>query len=365
MAKKKLNDSPFQPTMLAFTRSLETSEAIMFGYDREAAREMPIEVVETGQRGQSSQEKLNDEDPDKSNAGSSNPQIVEIARMPVGTDTLVIRFTLRVMPNSTCPSATDSGASHAAYREFTRDYAQAEGYQVLAVRYLENIANGRFAWRNRSLSDDARVYVTFGGKKVVFDPYKLKVGEILGQAAIEEAVVEGSIADVEALIEHIHVGLSREPRNIEVEWRGAVAENAEVYPSQEYKFAADAKSSSSKKYDGTPARFLASVKAWEGGTRIRQAAMHSQKIGAAIRAIDDWHGDAFYGAIPVNPYGGIQEAGVALRHRNDNAPSFYDLARDPESIKLPEPGSAPTANMHFFVANLIRGGVFGRSSDKE
>ena len=38
MAKKKQIDSPFQPAMLAFTRSLEPSEALMFGYDSEAAR---------------------------------------------------------------------------------------------------------------------------------------------------------------------------------------------------------------------------------------------------------------------------------------------------------------------------------------
>lgn len=365
MAKKKQNDSPLQPTMLSFTRSIEPSEALMFGYNSETEREIPIEVVETGQRGQSSQEKLNDEDADKSLAGSSNPQIIEIARMPVGADKLIIRCAVRFMPNAMQPSATDSGESHEAYRELAKAYADAGGFEVLAERYLENIAAGRIAWRNRSLSDSARVFVSYGESAVVFDPFVLEPGEILGRDAIKAAVVADSDGDVDELIAHIQTGLSREPRNIEIEWRGDVVENAEVYPSQEYKFSADDKSAKSKKYDGTPARFLASVKSWDGQSRIRQAAMHSQKIGAAIRAIDDWHGDSFYGAIPVNPYGGIQEAGVALRHRNGKAPSFYDLARNPDAIKLPSKGDSPTKDHHFFVANLIRGGVFGRSADKE
>jgi CRISPR-associated protein Csy3 len=348
----------FNPPMMAFTRSLETSEALMFGVNSsDIEQRIPVEVTETGQRGQSSHEALNRDKKGASKAGKSNPQVVEIARLPVNSDTLIIEVGLRVMPNATQPSATDTHEARASYQDLAKTYGEMGGFKILAERYLENIANGRFAWRNRTLSNKATVKVNFDGKVITFNPFSLDPDEIMGRDAMKAAVVQGSTSDVDALVDHIENGLRNEPVDLTFEWAGKVLQNIEVYPSQEYKFSDAAKDKS------VPSRLLSSVRSRIGGERINQATMHSQKIGAALRSIDDWHGSVSYGAIPVNPFGGVQEAGIALRHSQKGAPSFYDLIKKPELFMEDLENGTLNDNAHFLMANLIRGGVYGSGKE--
>ena len=97
--------------------------------------------------------------------------------------------------------------------------------------------------------------------------------------------------------------------------------------------------------------------------------MHSQKIGAALRHIDTWHGHKAYNAIAVNPYGGVQETGAVLRAEKnrggeDSAKSFYKLRNKPDELLTGIASASSAENLpgeaHFFVANLVRGGVFGQ-----
>lgn len=351
--------SPFNPSMLAFTRSLETTEALMFGSTGKGddAVVEPVEVTTTGQRGQSSHEALNRDKAGASKAGKSNPQEVEIARMPAGCIRLIIQCGLRVMPNSLKPSATDSLEAVKAYGDLAARFGAHGGYEMLAARYIENIANGAFAWRNRGLSDEAFVEVIFDGKVVRFDPFALDVDAILGLEAVKAALVLGDASDVDALVAHFADGLSREPKAISFSWNGHVLPNSEVYPSQEYKYSKDAKAKD------VPSRLLASVRGRRGTESIRQASMHSQKIGAALRRIDDWHDDAFYGPIPVNAFGGVQEAGIALRHGNKAAPSFWDLIKKPSLFLDDLEKGVVSDNAQFTIAMLVRGGVYGNGKD--
>lgn len=351
-------NSSFNPSMLAFMRSLEPTEALMFGAAGPAADTLePIEVTVTGQRGQSSHEALNRDKAGASKAGKSNPQEVEIARLPFGCTTLVIQCGLRIMPNSLKPSATDSADAVKAYGDLADLFAEHGGYEMLAARYVENIANGAFAWRNRGLSDEAFVEVSFDGTTVRFDPFILDVDAILGLDAVKAAVVSGDAADVDALVAHVAEGLAREPKDVSFSWNGQVLPNSEVYPSQEYKYSKDAKAKD------VPSRLLASVRGRRGSESIRQAAMHSQKIGAALRRIDDWHDDAFYGPIPVNAFGGVQEAGIALRHGKKAAPSFWDLVKKPALFLDDLEAGIVSDNAQFLVAMLVRGGVYGNGKD--
>ncbi len=337
--------------MLAYSRSLEITAASMTGgtwADAEKDFE-PVIVQIEGVRGQSSH--ANDK---KGNAGKSNPQLVDVARMPVGRDALKISFSLRVMPSVLAPSASDCADTHGNLKDFVENYASKGGFETLAWRYLENIANGRFAWRNRSLSSEALVKVTYGDTELTFDPFKLSIDTIEGPEAVANAMTSGTQEDLEEVVEAIVNGLTEAPEVIKIEWLGRVEELAEVYPSQEY-----AGTDKTKLPEGTPSRILASVKGRARGESIRQAVMHSQKIGAAIRCIDDWHGAEGYGPVPVNPFAGVQEAGEVLRFQKGAAKSFYDLLKKPEAMIANIEGGTLDGDCHFFVANLVRGGVFG------
>ena len=87
------------------------------------------------------------------------------------------------------------------------------------------------------------------------------------------------------------------------------------------------------------------------------AAMHSQKIGNALRTIDTWHPEtAEVGAIAVEPYGSVTNRGKAYRQPKDNM-DFYKLL-DGWVLKGKTP---PLEQQHYIMAMFIRGGVFGEA----
>ena len=88
------------------------------------------------------------------------------------------------------------------------------------------------------------------------------------------------------------------------------------------------------------------------------AAIHSQKIGNALRTIDTWYPEASgNGPIAVEPYGSVTTQGKAYRQPKEKV-DFYNLL-DSWVIKdkVPE-----LEQQHFVIATLIRGGVFGEAT---
>ena len=87
------------------------------------------------------------------------------------------------------------------------------------------------------------------------------------------------------------------------------------------------------------------------------AAMHSQKLGNALRTIDTWYeDDDGLGPIAVEPYGSVTSQGKAYRQPKQKK-DFYNLL-DNWLLKDQEP---EPEQQHFVMATLIRGGVFGAS----
>jgi CRISPR-associated protein Csy3 len=97
------------------------------------------------------------------------------------------------------------------------------------------------------------------------------------------------------------------------------------------------------------------------------AAMHTQKIGNALRTIDTWYcGSEDNGPIAVEPYGSVTTQGKAYRQpspgKDENGKpkeklDFYNLL-DGWIIKDKTPD---LDQQHFVIATLIRGGVFGEA----
>ena len=90
------------------------------------------------------------------------------------------------------------------------------------------------------------------------------------------------------------------------------------------------------------------------------AAIHSQKIGNALRTIDTWYPEAGeLGPIAIEPYGSVTSQGKAYRQPKDKADfySLYDAWVLNDAIPSVE-------QQHYVIANLIRGGVFGAAEEK-
>jgi CRISPR-associated protein Csy3 len=341
--------------MLAFERSVQLSEAMLYGRksDDETV-EVMVEVYEKGVRGQTS----NDISPaaaKKNNPGKSNPQVVHAAVLPSGTDQFEIRFTGRVMGRAMRPVSCDNVDVANAYAHIANSYVEAGGFETLAELYVWNIANGRFAWRNRYMSDVAKVVVSFDGKTLTFDPFALPLDQFPGVDALKEAVIDGGVENVEAMISNMAKGFAGDTFTFSCSWFGDLPPYSEVFPSQDY-----------TREEGSPktkslSRIYAYIPTFAAGRRIDHASIHSQKIGAALRSVDIWHGSEDYGALPVNPFTGVQATAEVLRMPKSGN-SFYDIRADVSSLveNLAKANGRTDISdkTHFFMANLVRGGVF-------
>jgi CRISPR-associated protein Csy3 len=259
-----------------------------------------------------------------------------IAALPQDCDTLKVSFTLRVLGNLATPSACNSGEYQQALAAVINDYIEREHFTELAARYAENLANGRFLWRNRVGAEQVEVRISHLSGTDVLDTWKFNAYDFNLR---EFSAQPEAIKPLAELIQKGLLGKSFVLLRIEAFVR--LGEGQEVFPSQE--LVLDGSSNSKK------SKFLYQT---DG-----QAAMHSQKIGNAIRTVDTWYPEAnTFGPIAIEPYGSVTSRGAAYRQPKAKQ-DFYNLL-DKWVLKndVPEIG-----NQHYVMGILIRGGVFGKA----
>lgn len=328
--------------VLSFSGKLVNSDAMMtsgiWGDRNNENGFSPVLITEKSVRGTISnrlKSPLSD-DPAKIDAEvkKANLQTVDSAALPFEHDTLKVVFTLRVLGDVATPSVCDEPEYQAAAAEIVNEYAQSYRFAELASRYATNVANGRFLWRNRVGAEAVEVHVQHGDQNWVFDAQEIPMDTF-----------PAATGDLKAFSEAIRQGLSGEKlAAFTVTAFVKLMRGQTVYPSQELVRMDDR---GDKKNTYKKSKFLYQL----GGV----AAMHSQKIGNALRTIDTWHNSVEeVGPISVEPYGSVTSRGRAYRQPTD-AMDFYKLW-DKWIMK----GEAPDVEQqHFVMAVLIRGGVFG------
>ena len=341
-----MTDKLTTASVLAFERKLDPSDAVFHAgrWDDRAQSHawQPVTVRAKSVRGTiSNRLKAKDQDPAKLDAAIENPnlQTVDVAALPAEADTLKVQFTLRVLGGAGTPSACNSAAYQAKLLATVQGYVQQHGFGELARRYAANLANGRFLWRNRAGAEQVEVTVEQmqNGQAAQiwsFDALALNtrtVGAINTEAKGLDVLGQAMAAGL-AGSQHLLLRITAFVR------QGA---GQEVFPSQELILDKEKAGKSKTLYhvDGV-------------------AAIHSQKIGNAIRTIDTWYeGAEELGPIAVEPYGSVTTQGKAYRQPKQKL-DFYTLL-DNWLLKDQVP---PVEQQHFVMAVLIRGGVFGDAS---
>lgn len=318
------------PSVLAFEAKLLPSDALMFAGNMNEATWLPILVGEKAVRGTISNrlKAATANDPAKLDAevSKANLQTVDVAALPHDCDTLKLVFTLRILSGLHVPSTCNDPAYQAALGEIVKQYQIETEFKELAKRYAHNIANGRFLWRNRVGAEQVKVVVSVGEKQFSFDSYEFSLRDFDSGEKLNE------------LAQIIQQGLIERHALIKVEAYSQLGQGQAVFPSQELVMGGG---------KGDKSKFLYQL---DG-----QAAMHSQKIGNALRTIDTWypHADEI-GAIAIEPYGSVTNRGAAYRQPKEKT-DFYNLL-DAWLLK----GKTPSLEQqHYVMAMLIRGGVFG------
>lgn len=325
-------------SVLAFERKLSNSDAMMYaGVWDQKSEWLPIEIKEKAVRGTISNRLKNAimSDPLKLDAEiqKANLQHVDVAALPFDADTLKVTFTLRVLGDLATPSVCNDQDYQAELTSVINGYIAEHGFSELASRYAENLANARFLWRNRMGADDIKVCVSSKTKSWTFN------SEDSSLRGFNKA--KGQLAE---LAKEIEQGLSGAGHTFfTVETYARLGNGQEVFPSQELVLDNNSKKS----------KVLYQVSGC--------AALHSQKVGNALRTIDTWYPHATeleLGPIAVEPYGSVTSRGKAYRQPKDKM-DFYTLLDKwvTKGVK-PEPDQ-----QHYVMAVLIRGGVFGEKSE--
>ncbi|WP_096388033.1 type I-F CRISPR-associated protein Csy3 [Hafnia sp. CBA7124] len=322
-------------SVLAFERKLANSDAVMYSGNWHGDVWQPVRIQEKAVRGTISNRLKNAiaSDPTKLDAEiqKANLQRVDVAALPMDADTLKVMFTLRVLGNLSTPSVCNDQEYQAALQEVIEGYIAEHGFAELAARYAENLANGRFLWRNRIGAEAIEVHISSGEQHWKFDAqnYSLREfsqpkGDLRALAQVIETGLRGESFALLTVNAFVHLGAGQE-----------------IFPSQELVLDSNSKKS----------KVLYQVS--------DVAAMHSQKVGNALRTIDTWHPMVeSLGAIAVEPYGSVTSRGVACRQPKEKM-DFYTLL-DKWVTKGEKPA---TEQQHYVMAVLIRGGVFGEKGE--
>lgn len=328
-------------SVLAFERKLNPSDALFYAgdwNDRPNSKQWTsVSVQPKAVRGTiSNRLKTKDQDAAKLDAAVENPnlQTVDNAALPAHADTLKVRFTLRVLGGAGVPSACNNDGYRQKLGGIVSNYVSQHGFTELGRRYATNLANGRFLWRNRLGAESVEVSIRHieEGKAAqtwTFDAFEYSLRgfdqDDSDLAALGSLIAGGLSGDTHVLLEvtaFVRLGMGQE-----------------VFPSQELDMNRSRGDKSKTLYDVD-----------------KVAAMHSQKIGNAVRTVDDWYEEAeSNGPIAVEPYGSVTTQGKAFRQPKAKQ-DFYNLL-DGWVLKDKKPD---TAQQHFVMATLIRGGVFGK-----
>ncbi len=325
------------PEILAFSRRLEVSDALMTSglwdnVGKEDSEWKDIKLHDKRNRATHSQYGAKKDKKEESNLSWGDD-----AALPHDADTLRIQFSLKVMGGLREPAACNDPDFKNNLSEVISRYGERYQFIELATRYAHNIANGRFLWRNRVGAENLRVKVKHREHREhrehtwIFDDHQLddfvKPEEDSHLAALTKVVQRGLQGDS---FEHLEVTAFAK--------LGFVG--ARVWPSQEMVLNIP---------KGEKSKILFQLNGC--------AAIHSEKIGNALRTIDTWYSEGEnIQAIAVEPFGSVTTRGEAHRKSKND---FYTLL-----IKWLKNSKMNEQAQHYVIAILIRGGVFGAKSDK-
>lgn len=324
-------------SVLAFERNLDISDGFMAQKNSQNKESVvvPVRIQEKSIRGTISNRLKNTitNDPAKLDGEVEKPNLqkVDSASLLEENDTLIVSWTCKVLPFDGKPNVCNNQAYQAKLLATVQGYLQEYGVKELAHRYATNIANARWLWRNRVGAEKITVTVTckladkeqtltFDAKSISIHNFDAKSNEL---ATLANWIEQGLTNQAFVIL------------NIKAE--AIVGFGQEVYPSQEL-ILDTGKNKSKELY------------------KIHdKAGLHSQKIGNAIRTIDNWYPNAEF-PIAVEPYGAVTTMGTAFRQPRQKQ-DFYSLF-DTWVLKDIKPS---VENQHYVMAVLIRGGVFGAS----
>ncbi|PNH79169.1 type I-F CRISPR-associated protein Csy3 [Vibrio diazotrophicus] len=277
-----------------------------------------------------------------------NPHEIDYCCVPYGAESIECEFSVSFTSHLRKPFKCSDPEVKGTLIQLIKLYEENIGWNELATRYLENICSGRWLWKNTETALSVSIYLK---------PWPWKhAQQIISFEDIRQNYTErGSFKKHQSwdlLIKLICDSFlqSNGLCLFEVSATMLFGKQAHLYPSQQFK--ESIKGEKSRVYQTTLVNGQVSP------------IIGCYKAGAAIATIDNWYPDAEE-PIRISHYGAHKHDIYCYRHPKTGKDLFTLLENIDTYIKqlntkedlLPK---ETIHDLHFIVANLIKGGLFQR-----
>ena len=370
MTKEKI------PSVLSFEKKLVPSDGYFYGtkwneinFDNpQEIKKQPLRIIEKSVRGvignrlNPKDAKKIDKDPTKldSEVEKANLQTIDSCFLGENQDTLIMHFTLKILSGLESPWVSNGKEFNILYPQIIKKYQEKFGFQELAKRYAINIVNARHLWRNRVGAENIKVLIKINNQENIlkFDAKKFDLKNF-------DYPLEGDLKTLTNHIANALAGANEYEDNaliLDINVFAKVGTAQDVYPSEELVLDKGNSKGKGEKGKGEKSKILYKIKI---NNDDEIAGMHSQKIGNALRTIDSWYpelNDNGNNPIAIEPYGSVTTLGKAFRKpkvKSDFYSLFDNLFLGKTSFE-----DMKDDDLHYIIAILIRGGIFGESDKK-
>lgn len=276
-----------------------------------------------------------------------NPHQLDFCHLPYGAEHIECQFSVSFSSELRRPFKCNDANVKSALIELIQLYESKIGWNELVTRFLTNICQGAWLWKNTKRAYQIDIEVKpwpWNDELVCFSDIRNNY--------YESELLEGH-SHWKSLKWLIEQAFSR-PNGLcifEVKAKLVLPTNGVIYPSQTF----TEKETQNK--NAQPSRVFQHTLIQ--GTR--SPIIGCYKVGAAIFTIDDW----YHGAeekIRIGKFGAHKEDVTCYRHPESEQDFYSYLKMVDAYIELlkgnDELSQEQVNNLHFLVANIIKGGLF-------
>lgn len=348
------------PTNLAYERSINPSDVCFFVVWPDGTKEplrytsrIALGQMETASLAYDSKGNIK-ESATAEKLAHGNPHDGDFCSIPFGASHIECFFSISFSSELRKPYKCNSNTVKDTLIKLIELYEKRIGWQVLVSRYLINVCNGSWLWKNTKYAYRYNVELTpwpWSEEPVLFENIRTEYRE---ESAFEAHQQWSAIRQlvVDAFSQSNGLAI------FEVKATLVLPSNQQIHPSQAF----TEKESTVTTKSGNKTRTFQNTQI----ENVRSPIIGIYKVGAAIATIDDWYPNALE-PLRVSRFGAHKGDVTCYRHPSTQKDLFsiiQNAAQYIECLSAPEKLSQETTNdLHYLVANLIKGGMFQHKGD--
>ncbi|MFG0904536.1 type I-F CRISPR-associated protein Csy3 [Photobacterium damselae] len=343
------------PTNLAYERSINPSDVCIFVVWPDGTKEplrhssrTVLGQMETASLAYDSQGNIK-ERATADKLAHGNPHTIDFCNVPYGASHIECFLSVSFSSELRKPYKCNSNEVKNKLIQLIRLYDKRIGWQELVSRYLINICNGSWLWKNTKRAyryDTELIPWPWSKQTVLFENIRKNYAERIDFESHQHW------EEISQLVTNAF----SQPNGLaifEIKATLVLPTNSEIYPSQAF---IEKGNKNTKKTD-EKARIFQTTQV----ENSRSPIIGIYKVGAAIASIDDWYPNAIE-PLRVSRFG-VHKGDVTCYRHPSTEKDFFSIMQKTdqyvEQLSSPEQLNQETINdLHYLVANIIKGGMF-------